>query len=139
MQRIVINNCFGGFSLSHEGVMAYAKRKGIKLYPFVEKRVNGHMDFNNFESYDGQHDIVCIHYSTKPLPKNGKYSEEGYFRDRDIKRDDPDLIAVVKKLGKKANGICADLKVVEIPDGVKWEIDEYDGNEHVQEECRKWS
>ena len=93
MQKIVINSCLGGFSLSREGVMAYAKRKGIKLYPFVNKiDPNGHIDFHNFEPYDGQHDIVCIHYHTKPL-KDGKYIEKTYFNPRmDIKRDDPILL-----------------------------------------------
>jgi hypothetical protein len=30
------------------------------------------------------------------------------------------------------------LKVVEIPDGVKWQIEEYDGSEWVAEKHRTW-
>ncbi len=54
-------------------------------------------------------------------------------------RTNPQLVAVVEKLGKAANGMCAKLKVVEIPDDVKWEIQEYDGREYVREESREWS
>lgn len=35
-------------------------------------------------------------------------------------------------------GRYAELKVVEIPDDVKWTIEEYDGWEHVAEKHRVW-
>ena len=60
----------------------------------------------------------------------------GFAYDND--RTNPKLIEVVEKLGKKANGQCANLEVVEIPDGIDWEIDEYDGYEHVEEKHRRW-
>jgi len=53
-------------------------------------------------------------------------------------RADPKLIQVVEELGDKANGSCAKLEIVEIPDGVDWQIEEYDGNEHVAEKHRTW-
>lgn len=55
-----------------------------------------------------------------------------------ILRTDPDLIKVVKKLGQEASGRFAKLKIVEIPDGVEWEIDEYGGAEQVVEKHRIW-
>jgi hypothetical protein len=60
------------------------------------------------------------------------------FSEYEIPRDDADLVAVVEKLGKKANGPRARLKVVEIPADVKWQIEEYDGSEHVAEVHRAW-
>ena len=57
---------------------------------------------------------------------------------RGIARDDPALVGLVERWGDKANGPCASLKVVEIPDGVKWTIEDYDGCEHVAEEHRTW-
>lgn len=54
-------------------------------------------------------------------------------------RTDPLMIEVVEELGSAANGEHAELKVVEIPDDVKWYIHYYDGNEHVAEEHRTWS
>lgn len=60
------------------------------------------------------------------------------FAHRDIPRDDPYLVKVVKELGQAANGSHANLKVVEIPGNVKWHIAEYDGNEWVAEDHRTW-
>lgn len=53
-------------------------------------------------------------------------------------RDDKDLVEVVEELGGEASGGCADLKIVEVPDDVKWHIEEYDGLEHVAEVHRTW-
>ena len=63
---------------------------------------------------------------------------EGYAYEWDIQRDDPELVRVVEALGEEANGECAQLKVVEIPEDVAWEIKEYDGNEYVAEKHRTW-
>lgn len=56
-----------------------------------------------------------------------------------IDRDDPDLVRVVEELGEEADGTFAKLKVVEIPDDVKWDIEEYDGSEWIAEVHRTWS
>lgn len=58
---------------------------------------------------------------------------------RSFERNDPILVEIVEQLGKAANGLFSNLKVVEIPDDVKWQIQEYDGNEWVAEEHRTWS
>jgi len=54
-------------------------------------------------------------------------------------RSDPNLVRCVEELGDKANDDYASLKVVEIPDGVDWIIQEYDGKEWVAENHRTWS
>jgi len=56
----------------------------------------------------------------------------------DIPRDDPMLVKVVETLGEKANGDFSELKIVEIPDDVRWEVKEYDGSEWVAEKHRTW-
>ena len=48
------------------------------------------------------------------------------------------LVDVVEKLGSKANGGSAILKVVEVPDNIEWEIECYDGLEWVAEKHRTW-
>ena len=58
--------------------------------------------------------------------------------DRDIPRDDPYLIKIVRDLGMTANGAHANLKIVEVPPDVEWQIEEYDGNEWVAEKHRIW-
>lgn len=55
-----------------------------------------------------------------------------------ITRDDPKLIAAVEELGLLASGPYAELHIIEIPDGVCWEIEEYDGAEWVSECHRRW-
>ena len=111
--KIVINACHGGFGLSDEAIMMYSDVKRLNL-----KRV----DEKSFSSY----------YF------DGIESEDTYFSDLTIDRSDKDLVAIVELLGEKANGNYAELKVVEIPDDVNWQIDEYDGSEWVAEVHRTW-
>lgn len=53
-------------------------------------------------------------------------------------RTNPELIECIETLGKKANGECASLEIVEVPDDVDWYIDDYDGNESVEEVHNSW-
>lgn len=94
VQYIVINDCYGGFSLSERAVLEYKKLAGI----------------------------------TDPS-----------FYDRDIPRDDPYLVKIVRELGMAANGSCANLKIVEVPGDVNWLVQEYDGAEWIAEQHRTWS
>ena len=57
----------------------------------------------------------------------------------DIPRDDPVLVELVETLGKEIESSYAKLQIVEIPDDVEWEIEEYDGMEWVSEKHRTWS
>lgn len=143
MRKIVINRCYGGFSLSHKAVMRYAELKGEEIYGYVEARkADGSYDFNNYELYSETEAVpFCIHYITKKFKSptveqlNANHSEIGA---RLESRDDPLLIQTVEELEEEANGSHAKLKIVEIPDDVKWFIDEYDGIESVEEEHRSW-
>jgi hypothetical protein len=64
-----------------------------------------------------------------------KWDGYGFAFDED--RANPKLVAVVEKLGD-CSGETAKLEVVEIPDGVDWEIEEYDGKEWISEKHRTW-
>jgi hypothetical protein len=57
----------------------------------------------------------------------------------DIPRNDENLIAVIEELHCESWGKFSELKVVEIPDDVEWEVGDYDGCEWVAEKHRKWS
>ena len=94
LQRIVINDCYGGFGLSDRAILEYKKLAGITDVDFY---------------------------------------------DRDIPRDDPYLVKIVKEMGMSANGAHANLKIVEVPAGVDWLVSEYDGAEWVAEVHRTWS
>ena len=113
--KIVINSSFGAFSLSEEAHILYAKLKGYKLI------IDGNKDF-------------CIFYKNEE-------SEENIIDEWTFDRSDPDLVKVVETLGEKAgHGKKCKLKVVEIPDGIKWYIDnrEQGGGEYIAEEHRTW-
>jgi hypothetical protein len=56
----------------------------------------------------------------------------------DIERNNQNLVRVVEELGDGVNGRFSELKVVDIPDEVKWHIFEYDGLEWVAEDHRTW-
>jgi hypothetical protein len=119
--KVVINTDFGGFGLSKEAFERLLQRKGIE-FEVVESKAFG------FERESFYH-------------KGHAGDDEFYLSDYDFygNRADEDLVAVVETLGGAANGNYSNLKVVEIPDGVEWFINEYDGMEHVAERHRTWS
>lgn len=128
MKKIVINACYGGFGLSHEAMMRYAEIKGINLVWKQDRSLK--LYYNN---------LVCEQEQSMNLYYKDSVSDDNYFDDRDIPRDDPVLVQIVEELGHDADGYYANLKIVEIPDDVEWHIAEYDGgSEHVAENHRKW-
>lgn len=66
-----------------------------------------------------------------------EWDKYGYKFEDD--RTNPALVACVEKLGDAASGSLSKLKVVEVPDDVKWEIDYYEGMETVRESSREWA
>lgn len=64
------------------------------------------------------------------------------FNTPDIKRTDPKLVECVEKLGDKASGDHAHLVVVELPDNIGFDpneyITDYDGFENVEEPHEIW-
>lgn len=79
----------------------------------------------------------------RQLTPNNEFSKGRYWDTwLSSNRSHPLLIRVVEELGGKhregASGRCAELKIVEIPDGVEHEIEEYDGQEHIAEVHRTW-
>ena len=56
--------------------------------------------------------------------------------DFNIGRNNPILVEIVEQLGESANTRFSELKVVEIPDDVRWQIEEHDGNEWIAEKHR---
>ncbi len=53
-------------------------------------------------------------------------------------RADPKLVQVVEELGRAAGDSYSMLEVIEIPDGIEWEILACDGYETVHEKHRSW-
>jgi len=123
--KIVINKCYGGFGLSHEAMMMYFEIKGIPVYPDVYPE----------DGDDASNQIVAYW----PVKEEDRVVGEVFpLSVYDIERTDPVLVKVVEQLGDRANGYYSELSVVEIPDDVKWMIQEYDGIEWIAEEHRTW-
>ena len=112
--KIVINTRHSGFCLSDKAILRYLELKGLKV---EVKTVNSGWITNTYYLVD----------------------QGVNFYDRDIPRNDPMLVQVVEEMGENSGGTFANLKIVEIPDDVKWQIDEYDGLEWVAEVHRTWS
>ena len=118
--------------MSHAGVLRYAEASGIELFwsfDDITKKVWA-------ECYPGEEltpeKAFVVHYHTEETRGDGSY-----FSERDILRDDPVLVALVKE--GDISGGHAKLKIVEVPDGVEWVIEEYDGMEWVAEKHETWS
>lgn len=138
--KVVINQCFGGFSLSEEAIDLYLTRKGIDFWK----------EHGRYSSLTGPSYYRCPpeHYlqlQAEARNKNAspdRYREinELYISTHDVERWDPVLVQIVEELGEASWGSCARLGIVDIPfeDGEGWHIDEYDGNETIHEDHRTW-
>jgi len=120
MKKIAINGCHGGFSLSHK---AFLRFRELGCQAALDEPDYG----EEWPDGSGIHERI------------GSECFDDMFHLFDLKRDDPLLIQVIEEMGKDANGSCAELRIIEIPDNVKWEIDEYDGWESVDEKHRTWN
>lgn len=113
----------------------YWQRKGKPVYLFtrdykIDKFIPISLDADDYFWYSFDNDTP---------DSSNEYFSAHYLTNSPDDRTDPDLIAVVEELGPAASGSCAKLKIVEIPDGINWKIDEYDGYESVEEVHRSWS
>jgi len=154
--EIVVNKCYGGYSLSPLAVKRLAELNNKPCYFFNE-------EYKDSELLKVPTTVDCagsgLFFSAYTVPNpdeymadvkdwvqmtdkekeahNKKYDEISLdLRPED--RTDKLLIQVIKELGEKANGSCANLKIIEIPDDVDWEINEYDGFESIHEKHRSW-
>lgn len=144
--KVVINRCYGGFGLSDAAyekliewgvpVQKYHKEpRGEDGLYRAQPLNDGEVIFDRELTPEGEDDLNDLYYKYK-----GKSGLTGRYWDswtRDS-RTHPLIVRVVEELGEKADGQCAELKVVEIPDGTEYEIGEYDGIEHIAEKHRTW-
>ena len=105
MNKVVFNNCFGGFSLSVNAVKWLAENGHGKIKEIAQKYME------SLTSTDFR--LGC------------------YLSG--IDRHDPDLVRCVETLGRKAaGGALAELDIAELK-GNRYRITEYDGAEDVYE------
>ncbi len=151
--KLVINKCYGGFSLSARATARLAELKGKQAFFFVNDLADRTRRQVPIEEVRGMfwtaytvpnppaHPTAqqWADMATEERQASNAATEAVSIDVRPETRADPDLVRVVEELGDAANGDCAKLRVIEIPDGVSWEIDEYDGMESVAEKHRSWN
>lgn len=154
MKKVAINCRHSGFSLSPFAIEAICKKKGIPCYFFRDQ-------------FDKEYKLIyvpcTVHEAAEaflfsaynvPNPQDFKLDEkdaDGLYKSanaraqeisidiRPSNREDKDLIDVIEELGEKSWGKHSKLKIVQVPEDVKYTIEEYDGNEWVAEIHRTWS
>lgn len=149
--KVVINVCYGGFGLSDA---AYERliQLGVPVRKYIEQERDpdtmlykpeplneGEIIFDRELTPLGESELNNIYWKYRDASSKGRLHARYWECWTNGNRTHPLVIQVVEELGEKANGGCANLRVVEIPDGVEWEISEYDGNEHIAEKHRTWS
>jgi hypothetical protein len=113
MRKIVINKSYEQFCVSHK---AFLRLRALGQHEALQEPDLG------------------AYWPTAATPQEPRFNQCGKL----IPRDDQKLAQVVEELGAEANGHCAELKVVTIPDDVRWEIQAVDGVELVSEAHRTW-
>lgn len=137
--KIVINKCYGGFGLSPKAILrCYELGANGMTYPtqkYFQNEEKQERAFKEWNDYLQNIDNPCVQQPSflKVFSSDGEF-----ILNPPEKRDDPILIQVVEELGEKSWGRFAKLKVIEVPDGVEYNIDEYDGWESIHEKHRTW-
>ena len=142
--KVVINTCYGGFGLSdaaYEQLHAW----GVPIQKYVEQEQDeatglykpqplnaGEVIFDSDLTPAEENSISALYWKYRGISQ--RYWDGGWTKDRSHSL----VLRVVEELGEKANGLHAKLSIVEIPDGTDYEIDEYDGIEHIAEKHRTW-
>ena len=114
MRKIVINKSYERFCVSHK---AFLRLRELGQPEALQEADRG------------------VYWPEAAAPREPSLNQCGAL----IPRDDEHLVRVVEELRGEANGHCAELKVVSVPDEVKWEIAKVDGVEHVSEIHRTWA
>lgn len=137
--KVVINRCYGGFSLHPlvevELFEAGWRELGVPVAEYYGKHDRSAEDLRRWREW------LTAGADGRPMTLTTFSKDEKFclaLPMGDATRADPRLVEIVERLGEKANGSHAKLRVVEIPDGIEWSINDYDGQESVQEEHREW-
>lgn len=145
--KVVINKCFGGYGLSVKAILEIGKKKGLTFYPYIKDYGKGRDVYVKCD--EDCREFHFVKYTTVDNgpqvtldDMKGEY-DFGYpcFNNYygDWSRTDPDVVAVVEELGERADGSFSNLGVIDIPDDVRFTIEEYDGMETIEEVHRSWA
>lgn len=132
MAKIVYSPRYGGFGISKKAAEFMAERGHAMAQKELDDWAKRNAAVQQFKGTGAWPDHVTD-IERSFLAIEAKYHDGakwfGHFHD--LSRTDPLLVEAVETLGDAASGDYASLAIREIPDGSRYRIDEYDGNESV--------
>jgi len=138
MVKVAVFRGCGGFRLSHSAVIELSNRKGWNLWwkmeDFYYQFYGGMIWEQIVEEHMGQEPNGIINYYIDYV--NEIYRDNSWFLPyvEHQYRTDPDLIAVIEEMGGQD-----DIQIIDVPDDVEWDIEEWDtGYETIRERHRSW-
>lgn len=128
MQKILYNDCFGGFSISNFAKVEYVKRVW-KNKPFTI----WHNDYlKNTKTQLTEDEAIDTVHSLYFLDSEGNLFDFPCWHSDSDTRKDLILISLLEEYGsEKISSRGAKLKIAELDDNQHWTIYEYDGAEEV--------
>lgn len=127
--QVVINSCCGGFNLSQKALKWLYKKQSLAI---SVKSIAEYFPNEKSKKEIDYHVELC-----ELLLTNG--CVVGFDSYNDSLRSHPDVVSAVKTLGAEANAKTAELRIVDIPDGTQYYIDEYRGQESIHQLHQTWS
>lgn len=154
--KVLISKNYGGFTIPYYIMEEYAKKTNKPIYYYLEGYLENGKKFTklNFLELEEKYQF-SLRYKEKDFGDilQAEYSSDNFqeilgeiiSHETDYKienlRTNETLINIVEEnmsLMNNDNQNFAKLKVVEIPDDVDWEVEDYDGVEWIAEKHRVW-
>jgi len=146
--KIAINKCYGWFQLS---IMAQKRIAEIlwKTAYFFHREYDDDLNVTytlmDYQDLNNKTSTMLECYTVSTLPDDiDTISDKDYdaitlpnYTDYD-NRSLPELIQVIEELWSDVSNHISNIKIVEIPDDVKWHINDYDWIETIHEDHRSW-
>lgn len=130
--KIAINKNYGGFKVPVIVLVEIAKRKGIKLYPYVSYGFSGKraIDLETLVDYikdNGDYNIVL---SLNDINDVESYPPKSFGPfDFDDNRSDEDLIEILEQFKRVKPDLVKEIEIIEVNKGFR--IIEEDGKENI--------
>lgn len=161
MKKIVINNCFGGFSVSPEIAIELFKIENKLEKVFIYSSINegecdsimydyARIDNVSFDKFGRFKNDMLMNFEVYLSSENiGTFIKHNQLKNtvskylltamQEIDRENIHLIDMIAKFGvDRCSGEYSNLKVVEIPSDIEYQIEDCDGNEWIAEKHRIW-
>jgi hypothetical protein len=138
--KIAINRCYGGFDPSMAVEKEYLRRKGKEAFFYKQTKYKHSEGVDEYIRVNpGESNYIMAFTLTKDLGEiTNDLPDDDFFMMSSVERNDPDLIAALETCAGNRDTNVSKIEIVEIPDDVKYTIEDYDGVESIHEVHRSW-